>query len=187
MKPNDSYENLAIIIVLSGCGAAILAAILVLICCHLFVKSKETVTRSRYYTSSGRTYTLERQTTSSDDNNMELFSCCIEESVSQQPDVEESDEDRTISPRSSSFHQAHHSNNDKINNELDNSAQVRFCTQNGGVIESDRTDEANKPLNASHRRSSGGIIRQQSFEVPDEEINIDLTNTTGYKANFASP
>lgn len=56
---------------------------------------------------------------------MELFSCCIEESVSQQPDVEESDEDRTISPRSSSFHQAHHSNNDKINNELDNSAQVR--------------------------------------------------------------
>ncbi|XP_053213163.1 uncharacterized protein LOC128396579 isoform X2 [Panonychus citri] len=191
MKPNDSYENLAIIIVLSGCGTAILAAILVLICCHLFVKSKETVTRSRYYTSSGRTYTLERQTTSSDDNNMELFSCCIEESISQQPDAEESDEDKTVSPRSLSISGGNgngkaQNSNEKTNNiELNNFPQVRFCTnQNGGLVETDkseRIDEINKPLNSSHRRSSGGITRQQSFEVPDEEINIDLTNTIAHE------
>ncbi|KAI1290304.1 hypothetical protein HDE_08094 [Halotydeus destructor] len=175
----SSHEDIALLVITSGCGAAIILTGLILICCRIFVR------KNRHH--SHRTVVFDRQTTTSEEANGELFSCGYEESTSAPQDNCDISDDQQSGSGPGSPEETETSQHDlKFNTRpvleprmpLKPTPERLIITAKRSPENTEATplDEAQETkvgplqLDASDQNKASGIQRQQRFDNTDEEL-----------------
>ncbi|CAG2166251.1 unnamed protein product [Oppiella nova] len=181
MYTNSEYEKIAVIVILSGCGLAIALAF---------------APKYSRYGCPNSIVVFERQTTTSDENNIDYNSGCFEDSFYQreaQCDSDTNADTGTVSsPNTVIAAQTHHTYathtppSPQTPPQRSSSPQVKFAPRPPLVknrktslpcklvsIQTTSKTENTSTDSEGQRRASAGIIRQKSFEDIEEDITYN--------------